>query len=174
MSDQFLGEIRMFPFTFAPQNWLACDGRLLPISQMTALFSLLGTFYGGDGRSTFALPDMQGSTGISMGISSLGTEYFLGQAGGQEFVTLVQTEMPVHTHAPKASSTTANVNSPSPLRALARTRGGVGYQNSVASLGAMSFQAVSIAGSSLPHNNMMPYLTIGFCIASAGIFPPRN
>src|SRR5947207_12912911 len=98
MSDPFVAEIRMFAGNFAPKGWAFCDGQLLPLSQNTALFSLLGTFYGGDGKSTFALPDMQGSVPLGQGQSTTGTEYFLGQQGGEQTVTLLQTEMPIHTH----------------------------------------------------------------------------
>src|SRR5438093_3526136 len=98
MSAPFVAEIRIFAGNFAPVGWATCDGQLLPISQNTALFSLLGTFYGGDGKSTFALPNMQGSVPLGQGQSTTGTEYFLGQQGGEQTVTLLQTEMPVHTH----------------------------------------------------------------------------
>src|SRR5436189_977322 len=98
MSDQFVAEIRIFPFNFPPTGWAFCDGQIMPISQNTALFSLLGTFYGGDGKSTFALPNLQGSSPLNQGQSSTGTQYFLGQQSGTPFVTLLQTEMPTHTH----------------------------------------------------------------------------
>ena len=98
MSDPFVAEIRMFAGNFAPKGWALCNGQLLPISQNTALFSLVGTFYGGDGKSTFALPDMQGSVPLGQGQSTTGTEYFLGQQAGEQFVTLLQSEIPIHTH----------------------------------------------------------------------------
>src|SRR5438477_6814901 len=98
MADPFVAEIRIFPFNFAPKGWALCDGQLLPLSQNTALFSLLGTFYGGDGKSTFALPDLQGSVPLHQGQSTTGTQYFLGETGGEETVTLLQTEMPLHRH----------------------------------------------------------------------------
>src|SRR6266540_1965408 len=111
MSDPFVAEIRMFACNFAPTGWALCNGQLLPISQNTALFSLVGTFYGGDGKSTFALPNMQDSAPTHQGISSAsGNEYFIGQSGGTPFVTLLQTEMPVHTHTFDAASTVGDTN----------------------------------------------------------------
>jgi len=160
----------MFGFSFAPQNWANCDGQIMSISQNTALFSLLGTFYGGDGMSTFALPDLRGRAALA---ADNGVSFFLGQQDGLENVTLLQSEMPIHNHAAKASSLTANVNSPSPQRLLARSRGDNAYQTATNQLAMMSPQTMAIAGGSLPHNNMMPYLTIRFCIALSGIFPPR-
>ena len=175
MSDPFVAEIRMFAGNFAPKGWATCDGQLLPISQNTALFSLLGTFYGGDGKSTFALPDLQDSVPIGQGQSTTGTEYFLGQQSGTPFVTLLQTEMPVHTHTLRGNFNTADVNDPSPARSLARSDTGFLYQsNTSANLTPMNFQGLSISGSSLPHNNMMPYLTVLFIIAMQGVFPPRG
>jgi microcystin-dependent protein len=174
VSDPFVAEIRMFGFNFAPTGWAQCNGQLLPISQNTALFSLLGTFYGGDGKSTFALPDFQGNVPIHQGQGQGLSDYALGQMGGSQFVTLIQSEMPVHTHNFMASGDNADVNVPSPTASLAGTLGGTLYQNGPPDTQLSPAQALSIAGGSLPHNNMQPYLTVNFCIAMQGIFPARN
>ena len=173
MSSPFVAEIRIFACNFAPTGWAQCNGQLLPISQNTALFSLLGTMYGGDGKSTFALPDMQGNVALGTGQSTTGTEYFEGQMAGSQFVTLLQSEMPLHNHFLRAATQdNADVNLVSPTASWAPSTGGTLYQD--ASNVQMNFQALSIAGSSLPHNNMMPYLTLNFCIAMQGVFPPRG
>src|SRR4051812_35409541 len=127
MSAPFVAEIRIFACNFAPTGWAQCNGQLLPISQNTALFSLLGTFYGGDGKSTFALPNLQSSVALSQGKSSTGTEYFLGQQGGEQFVTLLQTEMPLHTHSMMAATTPGTLTAPAPDRGLSRSQGGNAY-----------------------------------------------
>jgi len=173
--DPFVAEIRIFPFTFAPKGWAFCDGQLLPISQNTALFSLLGTFYGGDGKSTFALPDLQGSVAIGAGQGPGLADYFIGQQGGTPFVTLLGSEMPVHTHSLRANPQLGDSPSPAPNRAIARLGSINVYQTaSNASLQPMAFQGLPPAGSDLPHNNLMPYLTLNFCIALQGVFPPRG
>lgn len=175
MSSPFVAEIRMFGFNFAPTGWAFCDGQLLPISQNTALFSLLGTFYGGDGKSTFALPNLQGSAPMNWGQSTTGSEYFLGQQSGSETVTLLQSEMPAHTHFARGQNIDpAEINAPSPTVVMAKSLGGSAYgPRSLGSIVNMNFQATSISGSSFPHNNMMPYLTVNFCIALQGVFPAR-
>jgi len=175
VSDPFVAEIRMFGGNFAPTGWAACNGQLLPISQNTALFSLLGTFYGGDGKSTFALPNLQGSSPIGQGQGAGLSDYSLGQQGGAQTVTLLPTEMPSHTHTLRGNFNTADVNDPAANRSLARSGTGFLYQSETsANLTAMSPQALSMAGGSLPHNNMQPYLTVMFIIAMQGVFPPRG
>lgn len=174
MSAPFVAEIRIVPFNFAPRGWATCDGQLLPISQNTALFSLLGTFYGGDGKSTFALPNFQGSVPINQGQSTTGTEYFIGQQSGTQSVTLIQTEIPVHTHTVQGNFNAGDVFTPGPTVALTNSSPGTAYIAGTANLAIMAPQAISIAGSSFPHNNMMPYLTCLFVIAMQGIFPPRG
>jgi microcystin-dependent protein len=175
VSDPFVAEIRMFCGNFAPTGWAQCSGQLLPISQNTALFSLLGTFYGGDGKSTFALPNLEGSGPVGQGQGLGLSEYFLGQQGGSEFITLLQTEMPIHTHTLRGNFNIADVNDPSPARSLARSDPGQLYQSNTANnLTNMEFNALTVAGASLPHNNMMPYLTVFFMIAMQGVFPPRS
>jgi microcystin-dependent protein len=174
MSDPFVAEIRMFGFNFAPTGWAQCNGQLLPISQNTALFSLLGTMYGGDGKSTFALPNLEGSVPLMWGQSKGGSLYDEGQTGGEEFVTLLDSEMPIHTHNLMAVSQPGDLADPI-AHSLARASAGTPFQSVVnQNVVQMAPQAVAPAGGSLPHNNMMPYLTVNFCIAMQGIFPPRT
>jgi microcystin-dependent protein len=175
MADPFVAEIRIFPFNFAPTGWAFCDGQLLPISQNTALFSLLGTYYGGDGKSTFALPNLQGSAPVHQGQGQGLSEYFLGQSGGAQTVTLLLQEIPFHTHTLMASVENGTQGTLTQNITLASSVGGAIYQkNTSANLTPMALQSLSIAGGSLPHNNMMPYLTLNFCIAMQGVFPPRQ
>jgi microcystin-dependent protein len=174
MADPFVAEIRIFPFNFAPKGWAFCAGQLMPISQNTALFSLIGTYYGGDGKSTFALPDLQGNAPMFWGQGQGLSERFLGETGGEEFLTLLQTEMPQHTHALQAGPDPADQQVPDPTRAIGRSQPFVYKQPAGANAPqAMALQAVAPAGGGLPHNNMQPYLTLNFCIALQGVFPPR-
>jgi len=181
MSSPFVAEIRIFGFNFAPVGWAQCNGQLLPISQNTALFSLLGTFYGGNGKSTFGLPNMQQAVAIHQGQGNGLSLYDLGQSGGAETVTLLQAEMPLHTH--NFSVTTANGttnvatgNQPArgasgnPVSGLTQAK----VYSAIAPQTVMSPQSMTPAGGSLPHNNMMPYLTLNYCIALQGVFPARN
>jgi microcystin-dependent protein len=176
MSDQFVAEIRIFPFNFAPKGWAFCDGQLLPISQNTALFSLLGTTYGGDGKSNFALPNMQGSTPMQQGQGPGLSLRDLGEIGGEQAVTLLQTEMPAHIHTAVAA-TGSGQGSPvsnawaSGLKTGPSLYSPPGANNKDVPMNPLS---LSIAGGSLPHNNMMPFLTLNFCIALQGIFPARS
>lgn len=172
MADPFIAEIRMFGFNFAPTGWAFCNGQILPISQNTALFSLLGTTYGGDGKSTFALPDLQGSAPLHPGQGQGLSLYDLGQASGTESVTLLQTEIPVHTHTVMTGEDFGDVTTPA-NSILTLSTGGFAY-GSNASLTTMGPQTLAPAGGSLPHNNMMPYLTLNFCIALQGIYPQRQ
>jgi microcystin-dependent protein len=175
MSSPFVAEIRMFGFNFAPKGWAFCDGQLLPISQNTALFSLLGTFYGGDGKSTFALPDFQGSCALGQGQSTTGTQYFIGEESGVQFVTLLQSEIPVHTHSVGTQSNRAAVNPlPAPDQIISKAAGGSPFLVQANGNDTMAPQTIGPAGGSLPHNNMQPYLTLNFCIALQGVFPPRG
>jgi len=172
MADPFVAEIRIFPFTFAPKGWAWCNGQLLPISQNTALFSLLGTTYGGDGKSTFALPDMQGRAPMHPGQGPGLSLHDLGETGGSETVTLLESEIPAHTHQLRAATSLGD--NPNPVgHSLARYVNA--YQSTVnTSLVAMAPQALAPAGGDQPHNNMMPYLTYYFNIALQGVFPPRG
>jgi len=176
MSDPFLAEIRVFPFNFAPLGWALCNGQLLPISQNTALFSLLGTTYGGDGRSTFALPNLQGSAPLGYGQGPGLSPYDLGETGGSETVTLNGTQLPQHTHSVVANNTAGGSNSPANNffgQSQARAKS-AGYVSSGTLSVSMSPQAVASAGGGQPHNNMPPYLCLNFCIAMQGIFPSRS
>src|SRR6266404_6832288 len=160
MADAFVGEIRMFGFNFAPTGWATCDGQLLPISQNTALFSLLGTFYGGDGKSTFALPNLDGSSPVHFGQGPGLSPYDLGQQGGQETVTLISTEMPAHNHGP-ATASSASADQLSPAGNVWAVGGGRRaavnmYTAAAGSSPIMNPVALSITGGSLPHNNMPP------------------
>ena len=174
--DPFVAEVRIFPFNFAPRGWAFCDGQLLPISQNTALFSLLGTTYGGDGKSNFALPNMQGNAPMHAGQGPGLSLYDLGQNGGSETVTLLQTEMPAHTHgmmsAPTIVAADSNICTGN---SMGKSSQGNAYAPYVAqSVVQMSANALAPAGGSLGHNNMQPYLTLNFCIAMQGVFPPRT
>jgi microcystin-dependent protein len=173
--DPFVAEIRIFPFNFAPKGWAFCDGQILPLSQNTALFSLLGTVYGGDGKSTFALPNLQGSVPLHPGQGQGLSLYDLGQQSGTEFITLITSEMPLHTHNMMATVEDGTQGTLTQDITLASSVGGMLYQsNTTQNLVTMAPQSLPPAGGSLPHNNMMPYLTLNFCIALQGVFPPRT
>jgi microcystin-dependent protein len=175
MADPFVAEIRIFPFNFAPKGWAFCNGQLLPLSQNTALFSLLGTTYGGDGKSNFALPNLQGSAPIHAGQGNGLSLYDLGQEGGTETVTLLQTELPIHPHGLMATVENGTQGTLTNGITMASSVAGQLYQTNVnTNLVPMNVQALSIAGGSGPHNNMMPYLTLNFNIALQGVFPPRT
>lgn len=173
MADPFVAEIRIFPFNFAPKGWALCDGQLMPISQNTGLFSLLGTTYGGDGKSTFALPNLQGSAAMHPGQGQGLSLRDLGEIGGSETVTLLTSEMPLHTHSLRGSTDPGDNTVPGPAISLAQSTGALAYVNSASPDSQMALQALPPAGGGLPHNNMQPYLTFNFCIALQGIFPPR-
>lgn len=176
MANPFLAEIRIFPFNFAPKGWAFCDGQLLPISQNTALFALLGTTYGGNGTSTFALPNLQGCAPMQQGQGPGLSLRDLGETAGEQNVTLLQTEMPAHTHTVQASGSVANQLTPV-ANAWATGQKGFGsfyVPSAPATNVQMNPFGTSIAGGSQPHNNMMPYLTLNFCIALQGIFPARS
>ena len=175
MADPFVAEIRIFWFNFAPTGWAQCNGQLLPISQNTALFSLLGTYYGGDGKSTFALPDLEGAAALHQGQGNGLSLYDLGQMGGTETVTLQQSEMPAHMHSVMVSNQQGDIQQPTNSTSIGRPVGAVPF---VAPSGnpvvTMAFDTLTPSGGDQPHNNMMPYLTFYFCIALQGVFPPRG
>jgi microcystin-dependent protein len=175
MANPFLAEIRIFAGNFAPRGWALCNGQLMPISQNTALFSLLGTTYGGDGKSNFALPNLQGSAPLQAGQGPGLTLRDLGETGGEQTVTLLQTEMPAHFHTAQASSS-GGLASPVNNAWGGSLKGFAGaYSPSVpASNVQMSPLGLSIAGGNLPHNNMPPYLGLTFIIALQGVFPARS
>ena len=173
MADPFVAEIRIFPFDFAPKGWAWCDGQLMPLSQNTALFSLLGTTYGGDGKSNFALPDLQGRAAMHPGQGPGLSLHDLGETGGSETVSLLESEIPNHSHALRANVIdVADTNVPSPNASLALSSGGTLYQASANAQ--LAGEALAPAGGDSPHNNLMPYLTFYFCIALQGVFPPRT
>ncbi len=176
MADPFVGQLALVGFNFAPTGWMPCDGRLIPISRNTALFALLGTTYGGDGKSTFALPNLQDKVPIGFGQGSGLSLYELGEEGGQDPVTLIQNEVPAHSHTVAAAGSIRGVNPvPSPA-------GGVFYQaasgNNYVSPQNMTQQlnvnGVSAFGGSQPHKNTMPYVGLYWFIAVQGVFPARG
>jgi len=175
MADPFVAEIRIFPFNFAPKGWAWCDGQLLPLSQNTALFSLLGTTYGGNGKSNFALPDLQGRAPMHPGQGPGLSLHDLGETGGSETVTLLESEIPSHNHFVKVSTEQGDVQEPTSTTSVARPVGALPFVPAAgAPLTSMSFNSLTPAGGDQPHNNMMPYLTCYFCIALQGVFPPRS
>ena len=173
MADPFVAEIRIFPFNFAPKGWAFCNGQILPISQNTALFALLGTVYGGDGKSTFALPNLQGSAAMHPGQGQGLSLHDLGEQGGAETVTLLQSEMPAHTHQVMSLPLAGDSNIPGPGVTIAGATGGTPYAPP-GNLTPAALQALPPAGGDLPHNNMQPYLTLNYNIALQGVFPPRG
>ena len=175
MSSPFVAEIRMFGCNFAPTGWAQCNGQLLPLSQNTALFSLLGTNYGGDGKSTFALPNLQGSIPMHIGGDGQGpglSPHVLGETGGVDAVTLLQSEIPAHAHLVTASQSDGTTRLPGGQLPAAGV--GVAPYGVPGPLTAMHPNLVTPTGGGQPHNNLQPYLTLRFCIALQGIFPPRH
>jgi len=174
MSNPFLAEIRIFTGNFAPKGWALCDGQLMSISQNTALFSLLGTTYGGDGKSNFALPNLQGCAPMQAGQGPGLSLRDLGETSGEQTVTLLQTEMPAHSHGVQAA---VGGGQPSPTNntwASGLKTGPALYSASSANNVPMSSFALSITGGNLPHNNMPPFLGLTFIIALQGVFPARS
>lgn len=171
--DPFVAEIRIFPFNFAPRGWAICNGQILPISQNTALFSLLGTTYGGDGKSTFALPNFQGAAPIHQGQGPGLSLFDLGQTGGSDTVSLLAIEMPNHAHVINGKNATGNTNLPTGNMLSNTPNTNPMYVTGSFPNVIMGF-GVSTAGGDFPHNNMQPYLTLNFCIALQGVFPPRS
>lgn len=166
MAEPFLSEIRMMSFSFAPQGWALCNGQLLPINQNQALFSLLGTTYGGDGRVNFALPDLRGRVPIHVG-----SGHVLGERAGEQAHTLSTAELPTHTHVQMGRDVAGDATTPVAGVALAQTGPDPLYSSRAAELTAMNAQSVSNVGGSQAHLNMQPFLTLSFCIALQGIFP---
>ena len=177
MADPFVAEIRIFPFNFAPKGWAWCNGQLLPLSQNTALFSLLGTTYGGDGKSNFALPDLEGRAPMHPGQGPGLSLHDLGETGGSETVTLLESETPFHNHILKSSAEDADADNPAPTNVTGGSAGVslyLGAPNSVVVANQLSPNALAPTGGDQPHNNLMPYLTYYFNIALQGVFPPRG
>jgi microcystin-dependent protein len=177
MSDPFVAEIRIFPFNFAPTGWAMCNGQLLPISQNTALFSLLGTTYGGDGKSNFALPNIQGQAAMFWGQGPGLSLRDIGEAGGVSTVTLLTAEMAAHPHT-LGGSVNANGASLTPVGNLwaqaPQGRGSLSIYHEAPATGAVNPNCMPNAGGDQPHNNLQPYLTLNFCMAMQGVFPPRS
>lgn len=170
--DPFIGQILIVSFNFAPKGWAMCNGQLLPINQNQALFSLLGTTFGGDGRQTFALPDLRGRVPIHQGSLSGGSDYGLGEIGGEETVTLTINQMPAHTHGLMAyggGGTTAN-----PTGAAWAAQSRLNVFSSAVPSGAMGAGSIATAGGSQPHENRSPYLVVNYVIALEGIYPSQN
>ena len=172
--DPFVAEIRIFPFNFAPKGWAFCDGQILPLSQNTALFSLLGTTYGGDGKSNFALPNMQGNAPMHPGQGPGLSLHDLGETGGSETVTLLESEIPAHSHQVRVVAGEVGALRVAAASALARTTAGGFTYSTPSSVLSLAPEVLPPAGGDQPHNNMQPYLTLNFNIALQGVFPPRN
>lgn len=174
MADPFVAEIRIFPFNFAPHFWAFCEGQLLPLSQNTALFSLLGTNYGGNGQTTFGLPNLQGRAAMHPGQGPGLSLRNLAQQGGSSTVSLLETEIPNHKHTLTSIGTEVGDSNTPSGNGLARSSGASIYNTNATNLVTMNGASLSPIGGSLPHNNMQPYLTLNFCIALTGVYPPRN
>lgn len=172
--DPFIGEIRPFAGDFAPRGWAFCNGQLMPISQNTALFSLLRTVYGGDGRTTFALPDLQGMTPMHQGNGPGLTARSLGETGGSEGITLIDTEIPSHNHLAQCFNGPSNTDEPSQVVWANTGRGVPIAYNNEPNQTFMSSQAIHPVGGDQPHNNRQPYTGLNFIIALEGVFPPRS
>lgn len=171
MANPFLGEIRMFGFNFAPQGWALCNGQLLPISQNTALYSLLGTSYGGNGTSNFALPNLQSRVAVHQGEGAGLSSYPIGQEGGTETTTLLESQLPAHSHLVKVDNGAGSLERPAG-HVLARSSTNL-YAPTSDGL-TLKPDAVTSTGSNKPFNNVQPYLVLNFCIVLVGIFPSRN
>jgi len=172
--DPFVAEVRIEPFNFAPTGWADCNGQLIPVSQNTALFSLLGTVYGGDGASTFGLPDVQGRVAMHPGQGPGLSDRLQGEMSGSETTTLLVSEMPLHNHNVQGSALNASTGNPSDTAVIARGFGGNSYKASPFGASVlMSPQALTPAGGDLPHTNLMPYLVLKYIIALQGVFPQR-
>ncbi len=174
MSQPYVAEIRVFPFNFAPKGWATCNGQLLAISQNTALFSLLGTNYGGDGKSTFGLPNFQGRVAVAAGQSPGTSQYSLGETFGTANVTLIESAMPAHTHQVSADDLALNATQTSPHGNVPGAPDLINMYGTANAAQHMSPFMLSPSGGGGPHNNMMPTLTLNFCIALQGVFPPRG
>jgi microcystin-dependent protein len=182
--ENYLGEIRLFPYSQIPKGWVSCSGQTLPIAQNAALFSLLGTYYGGNGQTTFMLPNLNGRTIVGTGISTSGTNYAIGQVAGVESVTLLSDNLPAHTHLVKANVSYdqgspntnyfGNANTPTSPTQPAQNTGTVNMFAPAGGSIVNMAPAVTPIGGSQPHDNRMPYLTLIYCIATQGIFPSRN
>lgn len=173
MTEPFLAEIRIFGFNFPPKGWASCDGSLVQINQNTALFSLLGTTYGGNGVNTFALPDLRGRAPMNYGSGPGLAPHTQGEVGGEATVTLTSHEMPIHNHFVQTVSDDADLQSPDPSAGLAKSLNATLYNSSFDNRGFMDSNTVGFTGGTQAHNNMQPYLSLNFCIAWSGVYPAR-
>lgn len=176
MTTPYVGEIRLLPYSFAPVGWLDCDGRLLSISEYELLYALLGTLYGGDGQTTFGLPDLRGRVPLHVGTGQGLTPRTLGELGGTETVTLTPGQMPAHSHAYAATSATAGSSTPGASVQLGAVNGDTVYTSDITGLTSadMAANMITPSGGSQPHDNTMPTLTVRFCIATDGVFPSQG
>ncbi len=172
--DEYIGIVKIFAGNFAPRGWALCQGQLLSIAQNTALFSILGTTYGGDGKVTFALPDLRGRIPLGPGQGPGLQPYDLGQEAGEEALTLIITEIPMHTHTPMATNQPGSKGTPTGMIWAAEPTGGTALYTSTNPTDMMNIMALGVSGSGMPHNNLMPYLVINYIICMEGIFPARN
>lgn len=171
MAEPYIGELRVFSFNFAPKGWAMCNGQTMSIQQNTALFALLGTFYGGNGVSTFQLPNLQGNVPTHLGVSPSGTQYTIGEVAGTPNVTVINSQMPQHTHNLNANTAGTGMN---PGGSFPAAQAGTTNYTPASDGSILTPTAVPLQGGNLPHNNMQPYLVLNICIALQGIFPSRN
>ncbi len=175
MADPFVGEMRMFPYTFAPSGWILCNGQVLPIKQYTALYAVIGSTYGGDGRTTFALPNLQGQAPMNMGQGTGLTNRPLGQAVGASTVTLTPDNLPSHSHTAQSELEVSDTATPTNnYPGVLLTPNNLAYKPSPTSTVQMASSAIALTGQSQAHENRQPFLTFNFCIAWEGIFPPKS
>jgi len=176
--DAYIGEIRPFGFNFAPIQWATCDGQIIPISQNTALFAIIGTFYGGNGTSTFGLPNFQGRVGVNQGQGTGLSQYVVGEMGGFSSVTLMTSQLPLHNHVintQAGGTATQSARSPTAAAFLGSSNPDALYSDQVPNPStAFSQNAIGLSGSSMPHDNMQPFEALLFCICEYGVFPSRN
>ncbi|MEG0182735.1 MAG: tail fiber protein [Stenotrophomonas sp.] len=176
MSTPYVGEVRLFPYNFAPVGWFDCDGRLLSIAEYDVLFNLIGTTYGGDGVNTFGLPNLSGRVPIHQGTGNGLSPYVIGQLAGSESVTLTGAQLPAHTHAFNAVNSAASSPAPGPALQLGSVSGDTLYTSSVDGIGSgnLAPTAVTYIGGNQPHENTMPSLVVRYCIAWAGVYPSQS
>lgn len=180
MSEPFLGEVRLLPYTFPPKGWALCNGQILPIASNSALFSIIGTMYGGNGTTNFALPNLPGCVVVGAGAGPGLQNWVPGMSEGSDTVTLIATEMPAHNHTLSGLDVVGTTGTPSANAYLGQDRrGGTGNVDFLAPSAttvdtSMDPQALSVSGGSQAHENRQPFLALNFCIAMQGIFPPRN
>lgn len=177
MTDPYIGEIRVFPIDYAPTGWATCDGQIMLIQQNTALFSLIGVTYGGNGTTNFALPNLQGRVPVHQGQGRGLSPYYIGENGGSEAVTLLTSQVPQHTHSLQGNQRQAELNTPGPANSLARSTPVTIYKTPAGIVPAQPLASGALGnpvGGNQPHNNLMPYITLNICIALTGVYPTRG